>query len=190
MKKIILSLLFSCSGFCQEGLFIKGGLSINDNELGSKQVYSPSGRASYFVGASYIFKPKPLGYELELQFTNAGSKGSIDGTESQINLNTINAIFTADYFTNENLVIKVGPYAGYVVKPEFKYGSTSEKMKDLKDFDFGLAIGAYYFFSNKFFVEGKVLIGMLDLNDNEDFDTSEYKIKNRLFQFGIGYNIF
>lgn len=186
MKKALF-ILFTASAFAQTGLSVKGGLSVNNNEMGKSQVYDASGRASYFAGVSYQYKPCDFAFQAELQYTNAGSKGSFSGSDAQINLHTVNLILTADYYTKKNLAIKVGPYAGYIFDAKFDYAGNSTDFKDdVKPIDFGLALGAEYTIYKGLYLDGKVLIGLLDLNDS-DLNGSEYKIKNRLFQLGLGY---
>jgi len=183
----LLFILFSISAFAQKGISVKGGLSVNNNEMGKSQIYVPSGRASFYGGLSYQFRPNDFAFQAELQYTHAGSKGSYNGSDAQLNLKTANLLVTADYYTKENLSLKVGVYSGYIFDAKLDYVGTSINYnKAIKDIDFGLVLGSEYSIYKGLYIDGKVLVGLIDLN-NVKPDGGSHKIKNRLFQIGLGY---
>jgi opacity protein-like surface antigen len=194
MKKITFAaLLFSLGVSAQNNYFysVKAGASINNNEFGNSALYEPSGKVSFFAAASIEYKPNQFGVEAELQYTNAGSKGSVtvidvaDDIDTQLDLNTLNLVVTGKYYPSDYAALKAGFYAGGILDASYKYNNVDIDYKDyMKSVDFGLAFGLDFDITKNIFIDAKYLMGLTDIDDTDQPDTT---IKNRFFQMGLGY---
>lgn len=116
--------------------------------------------------------------------------------ESKSHLNYINVPVFAKYYVLDKLSIEAGPQFGFLVGAKNK-GSEYETMngvvradesfnRDIKDglktFEFGLGIGASYYFTENLFAGARYNFGLSNVEKDNDF-----KVHNNVLQVSVGY---
>ena len=105
----------------------------------------------------------------------------------------------AKYYATDKLALEAGPQFGFLVGAKAK-GSEYEAIngnvlvdrsfdRDVKDglksFDFGLGIGASYFFTENIYAGARYNFGLSNINDTPTSDY--YKYNNQVLQVSVGY---
>nr|WP_317632335.1 porin family protein [uncultured Flavobacterium sp.] len=97
-------------------------------------------------------------------------------------LDYINIPVMAKYYATDKLALEAGPQFGFLVKAK----SDGEDIKDyVKSFDFGLGIGASYFFTENIYAGARYNFGLSNISDDTDAD--DYKVNNQVLQVSVGY---
>src|SRR5690606_29392385 len=141
----------------------------------------------------------------ELLYSAQGAKFS-DGS---LALNYLVLPVMAKFSVTENLTLEAGPQFGYLLSAKDKHddlededfttitykNSSSSKTQatlantvDVKDyfksFDLGAAVGASYLLNNGMNLSIRYIMG---LSNTPKYDDSDFKYKNSVFQFSVGY---
>ena len=125
-------------------------------------------------------------------------------TEEKIKLGYINLPIMVKYDVIPGLSLQAGPQLGYLINGKNEYEISSnfdelelnesgtEDIKDeLKKISLGLNFGLGYDFQNNFFLQARYHLGLNDISDfeedSEDMEGELDELKNRSFQFSLGY---
>lgn len=197
MKNLVLSvvLLITSVGFAQDVTFgVHGGLNLSngDYELpnGSSSIsFDTDSRVSFYVGGFAELSLNNSAHKLQtgLTYLGNGLKLSGGGGESTLKISQINLPLLFKYSVAEGLYVNVGGYIGAIIsaEDEFESGGVTETnsiTEGFKTIDLGLAVGAEYHITPNIFVEARYNFGLVDIID----DPNE-SLKNRFFNFGLGY---
>ncbi len=191
MKKLILSLtvLSSAFVFAQTNkntstlpikYGVKAGLNVATISNGG------SSKADFYGG---VFSTIPIASSFSIQpeilYNGVGAK--IDGmNDYKVNLSYISVPVMFQYNAVPNFYLEAGPQFSFLVDSKFKYQSISVKANDyMKGFDFGIGIGAGYYFTNNIGVTARYVAGITDVFKNFQGQTVEGK--NNVFQVGLAY---
>lgn len=101
----------------------------------------------------------------------------------------INVPVMAKFEVTEGLNLEAGPQLGFLIEATDEFESDSfsgeEDIKeDIKGTDVSLNFGASYDFPNGIFVGARYNLGLTDIND---FEGTDAKNQNAVFQFSVGY---
>jgi len=100
--------------------------------------------------------------------------------EWKTKLDYINIPVMAKYYVLDQLSIEAGPQFGFLVKAE----ADGEDYKEYtKSFEFGLGIGASYYFTENFFAGARYNLGLSNIAK----DSGDFKIHNNVLQVSVGY---
>lgn len=137
-------------------------------------------------------------FQPEILYSAQGSKSegplNVDGTtynvEATLKFNYINVPLMFKYHIANNFSLEAGPYVGFLTSSKLKFkveglGSDTVDMKDnMKSTDLGLGIGMNYEFSDIIFANARYQGGLTEIGD---VDAGGNKIKNSVFQIGLGF---
>ncbi|MFS4473023.1 porin family protein [Chryseobacterium sp. T20] len=161
---------------------VKAGLNIStlsDNDFNSKAGFYGGVFANIPVAQDFSFQP-------EVMYSGMGAKFKAD-SDAKANLDYISVPLMLQYNALPNLYLEAGPQFSFLVNSKLKYKSNSTDAKDVfKSFDFGIGLGAGYYFTQNIGVTARYVAGLTDVAKNRP-DLSEDKAKNGVFQFGLAY---
>lgn len=161
---------------------VKAGLNIStlsDSEFNSKAGFYGGVFANIPVAQDFSFQPEVL-------YSGMGAKAKVD-SDVKANLDYISIPLMLQYNALPNLYLEAGPQFSFLVNSKLKYKSSSTDAKDVfKSFDFGIGLGAGYYFTQNIGVTARYVAGLTDVAKNRP-DLSEDKAKNGVFQFGLAY---
>lgn len=161
---------------------VKAGLNIStlsDNDFNSKAGFYGGVFANIPVAQDFSFQP-------EVMYSGMGAKFKAD-SDAKANLDYISVPLMLQYNALPNLYLEAGPQFSFLVNSKLKYKSNSADAKDIfKSFDFGIGLGAGYYFTQNIGVTARYVAGLTDVAKNRP-DLSEDKAKNGVFQFGLAY---
>ncbi|MDB4297351.1 PorT family protein [Flavobacteriaceae bacterium] len=207
MKKNILLkiLLITGIGICNSQIKygIKAGINYTNNVVVNIKSEDNKYLTSFNSG---LFAKKTLneflGINTELLFSRKGYKIDSDenanpSSEGNLHLDYINLPLLLEYKPNEKFGIEVGTELGYLLSAKSKFESQTIDVSNFWDnkFDFGLAIGANYSLSEKFFLNFRYIHGLTSVIKDVQVQTdpfsepvdSNIKFQNRTFQLSLGY---
>lgn len=104
----------------------------------------------------------------------------------RVNLSYISVPVTFQYNALPNLYFEAGPQFSFLIDSKFKYQSVSVKANDyIKGFDFGLGLGAGYYFNDNIGVTARYVAGLTDIA--KETQGADAEGKNNVFQIGLAY---
>lgn len=161
---------------------VKAGLNIStltENDFNSKAGFYGGVFANIPVAQDFSFQPEVL-------YSGMGAK--IKGSNDvKVNLDYISIPLMLQYNALPNLYLEAGPQFSFLINSKLKANSNSADAKDLfKSFDFGIGLGAGYYFTQNIGVTARYVAGLTDVAKNRP-DLSEDKAKNGVFQVGLAY---
>ena len=190
MKKLILgfAIMASSLSFAQEKaknsasplrFGIKAGLnvaSINDDEFKAKPGIYGGFFANIPVASSFSVQPEVL-------YNGAGAKFE-NVSDARLNLDYISVPVMLQYNILPELYVEAGPQFSFAISQKIKGDGGSADVDNLfKGFDFGIGLGAGYYFAQDFGVTARFVAGATDIADNNPGDA----IRNNIFQVGVAY---
>lgn len=220
MKKIVLimfSLLLFQTGYAQKVRWgAKAGYNLSNLESENRDVDYLSG---FHVGGTSEFRITPkIALEAELLYSQEGGKYSFEINDPSISLRAtekvklgyLNFPIMAKYYLIDGFSVQAGPQIGYLLSGKSDYtssvtfdGSTVDESgsrdikDDLKSFSYGINFGFDYELKNHMFFQARYHLGLSDNVDmdnpseGEDFEgLGPESLKNRGFQFSIGYRFY
>lgn len=144
-----------------------------------------------------------IGSKVEERFTYVGStSGFTSSSEYKVNLNYLTLPVMVQYNILPQLYVEAGPEFGYLLGGtakgddttiQTKGNSTTTSVKSFsKDlpmeiyrrFNFGVGIGAGYYFTQNFGVTARFTAGLTNIMKG---DVGDYKARNNAFQVGVAY---
>lgn len=161
---------------------VKAGLNIStltENDFNSKAGFYGGLFANIPVAQDFSFQPEVL-------YNGMGAK--IKGTNDiKVNLDYISVPLMLQYNALPNLYVEAGPQFSFLINSKLKADSNSVDAKDLfKGFDFGIGLGAGYYFTDNIGITARYVAGLTDVAKDRP-DLSEDKAKNGVFQVGLAY---
>ncbi|MDQ0781730.1 porin family protein [Chryseobacterium sp. W4I1] len=208
MKKLILGLAVTASSlaFAQQTptsssnpvtFGVKGGMNVSSlskdeglDDQKSKIGFNAGVFANIPVAESFSVQPEVLysQYGAKSDYTVLGNKYS-----SSTKLDYIAVPVMFQYNLIPNLYVEAGPEFGFLVSAKNKIknetngnSSTSDNYKDdLKTFNFGIGLGAGYYFTQNFGITARYVAGLTDIA--KDRPNGSDSVKNNVFQVGLAY---
>lgn len=161
---------------------VKAGLNIStltENDFNSKAGFYGGLFANIPVAQDFSFQPEVL-------YNGMGAK--IKGTNDiKVNLDYISVPLMLQYNALPNLYLEAGPQFSFLINSKLKADSNSADAKDLfKGFDFGIGLGAGYYFTDNIGITARYVAGLTDVAKDRP-DLSEDKAKNGVFHVGLAY---
>ncbi|SHF75192.1 porin family protein [Chryseobacterium vrystaatense] len=208
MKKLILGLAVTASSlaFAQQTptsssnpvtFGVKGGMNVSSlskdeglDDQKSKIGFNAGVFANIPIAESFSVQPEVLysQYGAKSDYTLFGTKYS---ASSKLDYIAVPVMF--QYNLIPNLYVEAGPEFGFMVSAKNKVknesngnSTTSDDYKDnLKTFNFGIGLGAGYYFTQNFGITARYVAGLTDVA--KDRPSGSDATKNNLFQVGLAY---
>ncbi|WP_336962093.1 porin family protein [Chryseobacterium contaminans] len=160
---------------------LKAGLNVSS--------FTESGwnsKAGFYAGAfANIPVAQDFSVQPEVLYSGMGAKAKAD-SDVKANLDYIAVPVMFQYNALPNLYLEAGPQFGFLVGAKVKYKSNSVDVKDeTKGFDFGLGLGAGYYFTQNIGVNVRYVAGLTDIA--KDRPSGSDSNKNGVFQVGLAY---
>ena len=191
MKKFILALTVVVSTFtlAQENkktsstgvtFGAKAGLNIstiNTDDAKSKAGFYGGAFANIPVATSFSVQPEVL-------YSGMGAKNK-DYSSIKLNLDYISVPVMFQYNVLPEFYLEAGPQFSFAISRKMKGdgGASIDVDQYYKGFDFGVGIGAGYYFMNKYGITARYVAGASDIVENNNADA----VKNGVFQIGFAY---
>lgn len=159
---------------------IKAGLNVSNISN-----FESNSKAGFYGG---LFATIPVAQDFSVQpeilYSGLGAKSKYD-SNTKVNLDYIAVPVMFQYNALPNLYVEAGPQFGFLVSAKGKDNNSSVDIKDdLKTFDFGLGLGAGYYFTPNIGVNLRYVAGLTDIaKDRIGGDSS----RNGVFQAGLSY---
>ena len=191
MKKLFLGLAVAASSlvFAQEkakstspvAFAVKAGLNVSTISGGDSK-----GKAGFYGG---LFANIPVASSFSVQpevlYNGVGAKAE-DLQGFTLNLSYISVPVMFQYNATPEFYLEAGPQFSFLVDSKLKYQSVSVKANDsIKGFDFGIGIGAGYFFTPNIGVNARYVAGVTDIG--KEVAGAQPEGKNNVFQVGLAY---
>lgn len=191
MKKLFLGLSIAISSlvFAQEktqktsspvGFGLKAGLNVS-----SLSNADDSKAKAGFYGGAFVNIPVASSFSVqpEVLYSGVGVKED-GGNDLKLNLDYISVPVMFQYNALPNLYLEAGPQFGFLINSKLKNDDASVDVKDgFKGFDFGIGIGAGYYFTPNIGVTARYVAGISDIVENNQGDA----VRNNVFQVGVAY---
>lgn len=195
MKKIFLGLALGMGtlAFAQQ-FGVKGGANFSSVNGGSS-FNDTKGKVGFYAG---VFMNAPITEKFSIQpevlYNNLGSKVTLVGTNYNLNMDYISVPVMFQYNATPSLYIEAGPQFSFLTSPRVSGGNQTVnnianyfiKKENLNSFDFGLGLGAGYYFTQNIGVTARYVAGFTDIY-NKDKVGAEAKYRNNAFQLGLAY---
>ena len=202
MKKLFLGAAIAMSSltFAQQFGF-KGGMNVasisKDGTLSDT-----SSKIGFNAG---VFMNAPLAENFSIQpevlYNDLGSKityGQNDNNSYSTNLGYISVPVMFQYNATPEFYLEAGPQFSFLVNAnnKLKDGNNNILVNDwtklakdnLNTFDFGLGLGAGYYFTPQFGLTARYVAGMTKIGKDDNVYGQPYKdSKNNVFQVGLAY---
>lgn len=189
MKKVLLGLALvsgslafaqnSTSSSSPVSFGLKAGLnvaSVNDDDTKAKAGLYGGFFANIPLASSFSIQPEVL-------YNGAGTKFEND-SDARLNLDYISIPVMFQYNALPNLYLEAGPQFSFMINAKAKNDLGSADVNDaFKGFDFGIGLGAGYYFTQDFGITARYVAGVSDIVENNPGDA----IRNNVFQVGLAY---
>lgn len=124
----------------------------------------------------------------EILYSAQGAKSEYSETymgytinyKSELKFDYINIPVMAKYYVMDKLAVMAGPQFGFLVKAD---ANGLDVKDEVKKFDFGVGVGANYYFTENIFAGARYNFGLSNISDEGD----DYKINNQVLQVSVGY---
>ncbi|MDH6253732.1 opacity protein-like surface antigen [Chryseobacterium sp. H1D6B] len=191
MKKLLLALAVTAGTlvFAQEkakssspiAFGLKAGLNIST--ISSDDSKSKAG----FYGGAFANIPVASSFSVQPEVLYNGLGAKYDGnSDLKINLSYISVPVMFQYKATPEFYLEAGPQFSFLIDSKLKYQSNSTDAKDLvKGFDFGIGIGAGYYFTPNIGVNVRYVAGVTDIA--KEVAGNQADGKNNVFQVGLAY---
>ena len=202
MKKLFLGAAIAMSSLTFAQQFgVKGGMNVasisKDGTLSDT-----SSKIGFNAG---VFMNAPLAENFSIQpevlYNDLGSKityGQNDNNSYSTNLGYISVPVMFQYNATPEFYLEAGPQFSFLVNAnnKLKDGNNNILVNDwtklakdnLNTFDFGLGLGAGYYFTPQFGLTARYVAGMTKIGKDDNVYGQPYKdSKNNVFQVGLAY---
>lgn len=182
MKKVLLVGAVALFGAVNAQTFgVKAGLNI-----ASLSNFEDSKAKIGFNGGVFMNAPLAASFSIqpEVIYNAKGAKYD-DAVDVNMNLDYISAPVMFQYQATPEFYLEAGPEFSFLMSGKLKAEDESLDIKDeLNSFDFGIGLGAGYFFTSNIGVTARYVAGVTDIiKDNPSDET----VKNNVFQVGLVY---
>lgn len=201
MKKLVLGAALAVSSLTFAQTFgLKGGMNVSS--LSTEEGLSDQGSKIGFNAG--VFMNAPLGASFSIQpeliYTQYGDKFDFTNPindevySSARHLDYIALPVMFQYNATPNFYLEAGPEFGLLVsaKNKFKNESDSDVIDEsgnykdnLNNFNFGLGLGAGYYFTPQFGLTARYVAGFTDIY--KDGQNAGDSVRNNVFQVGLAY---
>ena len=200
MKKFVLGAAIAMSSLTFAQQFgIKAGMNVSS--LSTDSQLSDQGSKIGFNAGLFMNAPIAENFSIqpELLYSQMGDKynQTIGGTtyarSRHIDYVTLPVMF--QYNATPAFYLEAGPEFGVMVNAKNKYtnesaNNTIAESGDYKDqlnsFNFGIGLGAGYYFTPQIGVTARYVAGLTDINSSDN-NGSDSSVKNNVFQVGLAY---
>ncbi|GEN65913.1 MULTISPECIES: porin family protein [Chryseobacterium] len=160
---------------------LKAGLNVSSLSNGGW-----NSKAGFYGG---VFANIPVAQDFSVQpevlYSGMGAKAK-SNSDVKFNLDYIAVPVMFQYNALPNLYLEAGPQFSFLVSSKLKDNSNSLDVKDgTKSFDFGLGLGAGYYFTPNIGVNVRYVAGLSDVA--KDRPSGSDSVKNGAFQVGLAY---
>lgn len=211
MKKLILGLAITAGSlaFAQTTVSsnpvtfgIKGGMNVSSLTNGadlddskSKIGFNAGVFANIPVASSFSIQPEviynDLGSKVTREYTVLGNTYKADYSR---NLGYIAAPVMFQYNATPEFYLEAGPEFGFLITAKDKFKSSTNgnsnvteiaglNKDDFNTFNFGIGLGAGYYFTPNFGITARYTAGLTDIYKHNNGDA----VKNNVFQVGLAY---
>ncbi|MBB4805484.1 hypothetical protein HNP38_000756 [Chryseobacterium defluvii] len=182
MKKVLLGLALVAGSMTFAQKFgVKGGLNVSTISDGESEAKAG------FYGGAFVNVPvaKDFSVQPEVLYNGVGAKA--DGIDNlKVNLSYISVPVMFQYNATPALYLEAGPQFSFLIDSKFKYQSVSVDGNDyIKGFDFGIGLGAGYYFTPNIGVTARYVAGITDIG--KEVQGIQPEGKNNVFQVGVAY---
>lgn len=200
MKKLFVGAAIAMSSLTFAQQFgIKAGMNVSS--LSTDSQLSDQGSKIGFNAGLFMNAPLAENFSIqpELLYSQMGDKydqtiaGTTYARSRHIDYVTLPVMF--QYNATPNFYLEAGPEFGLMVNAKNKFTNESENntitesgdYKDrLNNFNFGVGLGAGYYFTPQIGLTARYVAGFTDLY-NSDSNGSDDSVKNNVFQVGLAY---
>ncbi len=189
MKKLFLGAAIAMGSLAFAQQFgIKGGANFSTIS-GDADFDNANTKTGFYAG---LFMNAPLAESFSIQpeilYNNLGAKQEVAGTDVKMNLDYISVPVMFQYNATPAFYLEAGPQFGFLTSAKLKANDNeSSDFKDnLNGFDFGVGLGAGYYFTPNIGLTARYVAGFTDILDEEAFG-SDASAKNNTFQLGLAY---
>lgn len=181
---------------------VKGGMNVSSLSKGADLSDSKS-KIGFNAG---VFANIPLASSFSIQpeviYNDLGSKSTRNYTflgndykdQYSTNLGYISVPVMFQYNALPNLYIEAGPEFGFLVSANDKFKSSTNgnsnvsatnslNKDDFQTFNFGIGLGAGYYFTDNLGITARYTAGVTDIFKNNNGDA----VRNNVFQVGLAY---
>ncbi|BAP31578.1 opacity protein [Chryseobacterium sp. StRB126] len=207
MKKLILGLAVTAGtlAFAQQktssspvSFGVKGGMNVSslskNNSLDdqkSKIGFNAGVFANIPVASSFSIQPEVLYSQYGEKSDYKLNNSTTISNSTKLDYITVPVMF--QYNALPNLYLEAGPEFGFMVSAKNKVknestgqSSTTDNYKDnLNTFNFGVGLGAGYYFTPNFGITARYVAGLTDIA--KDRPSGSDAIRNNVFQVGLAY---
>ncbi|MCW3162334.1 porin family protein [Chryseobacterium oryctis] len=181
MKKILLGLAVVASSLTFAQTFgLKAGLNVSS--ISHDDVKAKAG----FYGGGFVNVPvaKDFSVQPEVLFNGAGAKFD-NSSDDKMNLSYLSVPVMFQYNALPNLYLEAGPQFSFLLDSKYKGKNVTVDSDDFKGFDFGIGLGAGYYFTKNIGVTARYVAGITDVA--KKVGDYQFKGKNNVFQVGLAY---
>ena len=195
MKKLFLgaAILVGSLSFAQT-FGVKAGMNAStitdDSDLNEKT------KIGYYAG---VFMNAPIAESFSIQpevlYNNLGSKFSDNDNSATLNLDYISVPVMFQYNATPAFYLEAGPEFGFLVNSKVKSdnaiieaaGNEIFKKENLNGFNFGVGLGAGYYFTPNVGLTARYVAGFTDFTKDNSGVSANSKNKNNTFQVGLAF---
>lgn len=194
MKKIFLGAAIAMSSLAFAQTFgVKGGANFSSVN-GGGTFNDSKGKVGFYAGA---FVNAPIAEKISIQpevvYNNLGARIA-NNSDYKLNMDYISIPVMFQYNATPELYLEAGPQFSFLVNSKFSGPNTTftnlvnqfNKKENYNSFDFGLGLGAGYYFTQNIGITARYVAGFTDISKNNAFG-SDAKAKNNNFQVGLAY---
>ncbi|WP_347216456.1 porin family protein [Chryseobacterium sp.] len=207
MKKLILGLAVTAGtlAFAQQTpssnpvtFGVKGGMNVSSiskteglDDQKSKIGFNAGVFANIPVASSFSIQPEVLYSQYGEKSDYKLNNSTTISNSTKLDYITVPVMF--QYNALPNLYLEAGPEFGFMVSAKNKVknestgqSSTTDNYKDnLNTFNFGIGLGAGYYFTPNFGITARYVAGLTDIA--KDRPNGSDAIRNNVFQVGLAY---
>jgi opacity protein-like surface antigen len=158
---------------------VKAGLNVSEvssNDSKAKAGFYGGVFANIPVASSFSVQPEVL-------YNGVGAKSTYN-SDVKLNLDYISVPVMLQYNLVPNFYVEAGPQFGFLISSKIKGNGATVDVKDNhKGFDFGIGLGAGYYFTPNIGVNARFTAGISDVVKNHTGSA----IRNNVFQVGLAY---
>lgn len=187
MKKLFLGAAIAMSSLTFAQQFgIKAGMNVSS--INSEGDFNDSKSKIGFNAGVFMNAPiaKDFSIQPEVLYNRVGTKiASVGDKDINFNLDYISVPVMFQYNATPEFYLEAGPQFGFLTSAKVK--KETQDYKDyMNNFDFGLGLGAGYYFTPNVGLTARYVAGFSDISKNGEFG-GDAKNRNNVFQVGMAY---
>lgn len=192
MKKLFLGAAIAVSSlsFAQQfGIKAGGNLSSLSKDATLSEQKSKIG----FYAGAFVNVPVAESFSVqpEVLYSNQGAKATVLNNDVKLNMDYINVPVMFQYNATPEFYLEAGPQFGFLVNTKLDTGNSTantllnalNSKDNYNAFDFGLGLGAGYYFTQNIGITARYVAGFTDIRKNNSGDA----VKNNNLQVGLAF---